>query len=246
MQFFPHANGMVGRLNPSRAAAAALSTAGGAGGPLPLSEPSLLSLSPRTAVTGKGREDADIAEEVQSIVSRVPPFLQRMRRTASLLDAIAVHQSVCPPSPEDLECVRSQLLPYFVGLTSILSGDDGVDAKMRVYCAYNLPAVVLLLEREGWNPQLRGCFLSLVTGSSLNSQDSEGEEKQKIREGHDAAPATPSAPATSVPLPVKRCLALSFHTFFHILGRDVADRPRYGVGEGGGPALLEVFETHFL
>ena len=46
-----------------------------------------------------------------------------------------------------------------------------------------------------------------------------------------------------VPLPVKRCLASSFHTMCCILGRDIVSAPGDGAAR---PGILQVYEHYFL
>ena len=101
--------------------------------------------------------------------------------------------------------------------------DKYIDAEMRVYCTYSLPAVVLLLGKESWDQSLKRCFLKLITGSADGQQD---------------------ANAVFVPLPVKRCLASSFHTICNMLGPTALKAS--SEEKVNKHDLLTIFEIHFL
>jgi serine/threonine-protein phosphatase 4 regulatory subunit 1 len=116
------------------------------------------------------------------------------------------------PDPEDLDAIRSSLLRPFISMATCKTGEDTTDAEMRVYCAYSLPAVVLLFGGENWEKDdLKGCFLDLI-----------GKPRQDETDGE-----TPDDDADNVykpPLPVKRCLASSIHAVAHMLGPDEVSR----------------------
>ena len=219
-RFFPHANGMVGQLNPGSAAAEAA----------------------EAAAAGEEAERRRLAgaqklTEEEELLKLLPSFLVMARSDQATLRGIVAHRQSHPPHPQDLEAVRAHLLPAFVALAEHSTGNENLNAEMKVYCAYSLPGVILLMGREGWSNDdemlLRKCFLSLATGvrTASSSPDVPGDA---------AAAALTPAP---VPLPVKRCLASSFHTICCILGSDIVSAP----GEGPiRPGLLQVFEHYFL
>ena len=101
-----------------------------------------------------------------------------------------------------------------------------LDLSKRVYCAYSLPAVILLFSGPNWEKHgLKRCFLDLI-GANKN-EDGHAKEQQDGGTGNSG----------SVPLPVKRCLASSVHAVAHMLGPDVASRDS---------AFLGLFEGAFL
>jgi len=203
VQFFPHANGMVSRLNPSN-----LTVVGDA----------------PTASLPK-----PILDSSEYLRSHLPSFLEKHLNEAKSLRRILYHRETHSLSESDIRTVQGVLLAPYVGLATINTGDDTVDSEMRVYCAYSLPAVLLLLGKNGWNVSLKDCFIALITGWD-GTKDEKG----------DPNPAS----VTPVPLPVKRCLASSFHTVCHMLGPQalrgsIEDKNRKW-------DLLSIFETHFL
>jgi serine/threonine-protein phosphatase 4 regulatory subunit 1 len=220
-RFFPHAAGMVGRLNPGSAAAEAAEAAAAA---------------TRTSLGDDGERDgADEEGEEDRLLRLLPPYLVAGRADQATLRALVEHRYAHPPHAEDLKAVREHLLPAFVALAEFSSEDENLDAEMRVYCAYSLPGVILLMGREAWSGDedglLRRCFLHLITGIRIQKKAAEG-----------SAPAAASE-LTPVPLPVKRCLASSYHTISCILGRDIISAP----GEGPiRPGMLQLFEHYFL
>ncbi len=197
VQFFPHANGMVSRLNPSSISAPAAAK--------------------KDSETNDVDHPSDSKEHLESLL---PTFLEKCHNDAKSLVMILHHREKHPISSKDAKIVIETLLPPYVELSTISSGDDNVDAEMRVYCAYSLPAVVLLLGKDGWEGSLKNCFLALITGQTGGKE------------------------AVTVPLPVKRCLASSFHTICHVLGHHALK------GSNGDKSsktdLLSVFENQFL
>jgi len=197
VQFFPHANGMVSRLSPA----------------------SILSQA-----AGKDIEPLEYPTDTRDhLESLLPKFLEKCFNDAKSLVLILHHRDTHPISPEDSKVLMEELLPPYVKLSTISTGEDNVDAEMRVYCAYSLPAVILLLGAEGWQRSLKNCFLALITGT-----DESGKNEN----------------ASSVPLPVKRCLASSYHTICHMLGPAALK----GTSEDKTSKrdILSVFEHHFL
>lgn len=197
VQFFPHANGMVSRLNPTSISAPAVAK--------------------KESSTNSVDYPLDSKEHLESLL---PPFLEKCHNDAKSLVMILHHRERFPISKADAKIVFDTLLPPYVELSTITTGDENIDAEMRVYCAYSLPAVILLLGKNGWDNSLKKCFLALITGQT-------GVED----------------PST-VPLPVKRCLASSFHTICHVLGQQALK----GSSEekSSKTDLLSIFETHFL
>ena len=160
------------------------------------------------------------------------------RSDQATLRGIVTHRKSHPPQPEDLVAVRAHLLPAFVALAEYSTGDENLNAEMKVYCAYSLPGVILLMGGEGWSNDdqmlLRKCFLSLATGVRTASPLSDASA--------DAAASAALTPSP-VPLPVKRCLASSFHTICCILGSEIVSAPGDGTIR---PGILQVFEHYFL
>ena len=211
VQFFPHANGMVSRLNPSSISAAAVK------------KDALNGKNGYSKNSNKDTEMENSEDSTEYLESLLPTFLEKCHNDSKSLALILHHKENHPINPKDEKIVIEQLLPPYVELANINSGDDNVDAEMRVYCAYSLPAVVLLLGKDGWQSSLKRCFLSLITG-------------------HDGS--TKVEDPISVPLPVKRCLASSFHTICHVLGSQALK----GTTEEKNAKrdLLSVFENNFL
>ena len=220
-RFFPHANGMVGRLNPGSAAAEAAEAAAAG------------EEAERRRLAG-----AQVLTEEEELLKLLPTFLVVSRSDQATLRGIVAHRQSHPPQPEDLEAVRTHLLPAFVALADHSTGDENLNAEMKVYCAYSLPGVILLMGREGWSNDdemlLRKCFLSLATGVRTATPSTDAPADTAA-----SAALTPSP----VPLPVKRCLASSFHTICCILGCEIVSAP----GDGPiRPGILQVFEHYFL
>lgn len=200
-QFFPHANGMVSRLNPSNVSSVITKE------PSPTEPPS--------------------TDSMEYFESRLPIFLEKYHNDAKSLAHILNHRDKHPVSQNDAIAVDRYLLPSYVDLATIHTGDENIDAEMRVYCAYSLPAVVLLLGKSGWDKSLRDCFLALTIGWDGKSVENDGSETIQ-----------------PVPLPVKRCLASSFHSLCHMLGpyslkatSEIKAKKR---------DLLSIFEMQFL
>jgi len=200
VQFFPHANGMVSRLKP-----ADVSTVS-------------------TNATPAEIPPEPVIDSTEYLESRLPEFLEKNFNDSKSLTQILHHRDKHPISQHDEETLHQYLLPPYVQLSTIETGDESVDAEMRVYCAYSLPAVVLLLGRNGWVTSLKDCFLALITGS-------------KVENGEATTPS-------SVPLPVKRCLASSFHAVCHILGPHVLKASHEE--KANKKDLLSIFDTQFL
>eukprot|EP00555_Chaetoceros_dichaeta_P001685 CAMPEP_0198277726 /NCGR_PEP_ID=MMETSP1447-20131203/66000_1 /TAXON_ID=420782 /ORGANISM="Chaetoceros dichaeta, Strain CCMP1751" /LENGTH=1037 /DNA_ID=CAMNT_0043972769 /DNA_START=143 /DNA_END=3256 /DNA_ORIENTATION=+ len=201
VQFFPHANGMVNRLNPSNL------TSLSADSPSIPPQPTL--------------------DSTEYLRSHLPAFLEKNLNDAKSLRRILIHRDKHPVSVLDITTVQRVLLPQYVDLATINTGDDTVDSEMRVYCAYSLPAVLLLLGKVGWDTSLKNCFLALITGWD-GRKDEMGEPFG----------------VSQVPLPVKRCLASSFHSVCHMLGTQ-------GIRSNSEDKtnrrdLFTIFETHFL
>lgn len=137
VQFFPHANGMVSRLNPHH-------------------------LTEKAGVEYNSHSSQNDNDNDENKKSKLPEFLEKSYYDSVSIYRILKHRQT--PSIDDTVAVQKHLLRPFVNLATISSGDENVDAEMRVYCAYSLPAVILLLSNEGWEISLRECFLALVTG----------------------------------------------------------------------------------
>ena len=201
VQFFPHANGMVNRLNPSN-----LTNLSADPRPIP-PQPTL--------------------DSIEYLRSHLPSFLEKNCNDAKSLRRILNHRDSHPVSEIDIATVQRVLLPPYVNLATISTGDETVDSEMRVYCAYSLPAVLLLLGKKGWDTSLKNCFLALITG-----WDGKKDDKGK------------PYPNLPVPLPVKRCLASSFHSVCHMLGaQGLRSNPEEKTNQRD---LLSIFEKHFL
>jgi len=138
------------------------------------------------------------------------------------------------PDPEDLKSITASLLLPFIAMASCQTGEETTDAEMRVYCAYSLPAVILLFGGTNWeNDGLKRCFLDLI-GNTKNNSHGAGAEGQ---DGGVGGPTDAANSNIGPPLPVKRCLASSVHAVAHMLGPDVASKD---------PAFLAAFEKAFL
>lgn len=202
-QFFPHANGMVTRLNPEFVSS-------------PTTMPGIIQT--------QSKERNFSPDSKEYLESLLPQFLEKRYNDSKSLINILRHREKTNIDQDDIAIIESKILPFYVELASINTGDENSDAEMRVYCAYSLPAVVLLLGNEGWDKVLKNCFLKLIAGSSDNNKD-----------GTDTS---------FVPLPVKRCLASSFHTICHIVGPAAF---RATTEEKNNKRdLLSIFEYHLL
>jgi hypothetical protein len=210
-QFFPHANGMVGRSS------------------------ALDDDDTDALLLAANRKDRNAAEWSSSDPrALLPKFILESRSDALALSRIVMHRNGCIPNvdastaalpypnlmlgrpdPEDLKSIRSSLLRPFVAMATCKTGEDTTDAEMRVYCAYSLPAVVLLFGGANWEKDdLKACFLDLI-GRPRSSE--EVGEQSEDEEGNNSEQYKP-------PLPVKRCLASSIHAVAHMLGPEVVSQ----------------------
>ena len=208
-QFFPHANGMVGR-------SSALDDDD--------TDAKLLSANMKT---GRSVSSTEAALDPRALL---PKFILESRSDALALSRIVMHRNGCIPNidassmalpypelmlgtphPEDLNSIRSTLLRPFISMATCSTGEDTTDAEMRVYCAYSLPAVILLFGGSNWEGDgLKGCFMDLIGRPHDRGNDDANGEASNDKTG-DYKP----------PLPVKRCLASSIHAVAHMLGSDV-------------------------
>mmetsp|Transcript_25449 Transcript_25449/g.53264 ORF Transcript_25449/g.53264 Transcript_25449/m.53264 type:complete len:1204 (+) Transcript_25449:255-3866(+) len=218
-QFFPHANGMVGRssaLDDDDTDALLLSANLGKSGqsPPPSSPKALL---PKFIL--ESRSDAlALSRIVWHRTGRIPS------NNASSTNLPYPPLMMGRPDPEDLKAIRSSLLNPFLAMASCRTGEETTDAEMRVYCAYSLPAVILLFGGMNWEMDgLKTCFLELIGRDGLNDDDDDDED-----EDDDRPPP---------PLPVKRCLASSVHAVAHMLGPEIVSKDT---------AFLASFERAFL
>eukprot|EP00559_Dactyliosolen_fragilissimus_P006164 CAMPEP_0184870550 /NCGR_PEP_ID=MMETSP0580-20130426/37877_1 /TAXON_ID=1118495 /ORGANISM="Dactyliosolen fragilissimus" /LENGTH=1086 /DNA_ID=CAMNT_0027372677 /DNA_START=39 /DNA_END=3299 /DNA_ORIENTATION=+ len=204
LQFFPHANGMVSRLNPSIV----------------------------TSLTAaRSSQEPPAADSEEFLLSCIPSFLHKAHNDHKSILHILHHKQKNTPSQADVDAVSEHLLGPYVDLASIALNDENLDAEMRVYCAYSLPAVLLLLGVDGWNHSLKNCFFTLIRGNTTTSNETEG---------------TKNGTQANVPIPVKRCLASSFHTICHILGPQALTSLSSPLGQKLSNEMLAIFESHFL
>mmetsp|Transcript_20702 Transcript_20702/g.46839 ORF Transcript_20702/g.46839 Transcript_20702/m.46839 type:complete len:1147 (-) Transcript_20702:194-3634(-) len=211
-QYFPHACGMVGRSSAlddddtdsfllganlkrhnTRATPAAASEAGAGG--------DARSQLPKFVL--EGRSDAlALTRIVWHRAGLVPSSPSDRDRGQSHRGPPSSPLSAGRPDPDDLALVGSTLLPPFIAMASCSTGEETTDAEMRVYCAYSLPAVLLLFGGHDWEANgLKGCFMDLI-GNPADGDEEEGN----------------AGGANQPPLPVKRCLASSVHAVAHLLG----------------------------
>eukprot|EP01082_Thalassiosira_pseudonana_P001903 g2033.t2 g2033 contig11:571013-574227(+) len=230
-QFFPHANGMVGRSSA-----------------LDDDDTDALLLSANLKKQGRNNAPAtDASSSAFDPRSLLPKFILESRSDALALSRIVLHRngripntnsssSVLPypplmvgrPDAEDLASMRAALLPPFVAMASCRTGEETTDAEMRVYCAYSLPAVILLFGGVNWEQDgLKECFLELIGRTRSLKDDDETDEDDDEEDDDKPLP----------PLPVKRCLASSIHAVAHMLGPDVVSSDK---------AFLASFERAFL
>ncbi len=214
-QFFPHANGMVGR-------SSALDDDD--------TDSILLKAnlkkynSGSTTTEGGGNPSSNNASTSSSPRALFPKFILESRSDALALSRIVSHRngriptstnstSALPypplmmgrPDPEDLKLIRATLLQPFSAMATCQTGEETTDAEMRVYCAYSLPAVILLFGGSNWERDgLKSCFLDLI---------------RKLRSSTEGGENLP-------PLPVKRCLASSVHAVAHMLGPEIVSRDK--------------------
>jgi hypothetical protein len=227
-QFFPHANGMVGR-------SSALDDDD--------TDATLLAAN-RKHEWGSLNSSADVHVDPRTLL---PKFILESRSDALALTRIVMHRNGCipgvdvsktalpypklmlgKPDEEDLDSIRSTLLGPFISMATCRTGEDTTNAEMRVYCAYSLPAVVLMFGGENWQKDgLQGCFLDLIGKPHAREDNTDGETSDAEADNNSYKP----------PLPVKRCLASSIHAVAHILGPDVVSKD---------PEFLASFEQTFL
>ncbi|KAL7434219.1 hypothetical protein ACHAXH_002382 [Discostella pseudostelligera] len=136
------------------------------------------------------------------------------------------------PDPDDLKVIANTLLNPYIAMASCHTGEESTDAEMRVYCAYSLPAVVLLFGGSDWEKDgLKRCYLDLLGMKN-------GSEEQDPSTGISADATTLNEnKALGPPLPVKRCLASSVHAVAHMLGPEIVSKDT---------AFLTAFEKSFL
>lgn len=226
-QFFPHANGMVGR-------SSALDDDD--------TDATLLAANRKQDRHASVNTSADVDPR-----TLLPKFILESRSDALALTRIVMHRNGCipgadasktalpypelmlgKPDPEDLDSIRSSLLGPFISMATCRTGEDTTDAEMRVYCAYSLPAVVLLFGGENWEEDgLKGCFLDLIGKPRARESETDGETPDVEADSNNYKP----------PLPVKRCLASSIHAVAHMLGPDVVSKDS---------EFLASFEQSFL
>ena len=255
-QFFPHANGMVGRssalddddtdsflvkaylkkCNPNGPMLDSSETA-------PISSSSPRSLLPKFLL--ESRSDAlALTRIVWHRTGRVPTDASSMTLPYPPLMS-------GKPDPEDLKLISNTLLMPFIAMASCQTGEETTDAEMRVYCAYSLPAVILLFGGGNWEKDgLKRCFLDLIGRANMDGDDGNGDggavlwlhQHHKIinityadNTATGGGPNTNNSPGP--PLPVKRCLASSVHALAHMLGPDIVSKDA---------AFLAAFEKSFL
>ena len=249
-QFFPHANGMVGR-------SSALDDDDTDSF---LVEANLKRMNKQGTLSGN-KNDLSLSlssssvqqQQQQSPRALLPKFLLESRSDALALTRIVWHRTgkipeidgstTLPypalmsgrPDPDDLKSISTSLLIPFIAMASCQTGEETTDAEMRVYCAYSLPAVILLFGGMNWEKDgLKRCFLDLI-GNRKGNRDG-GEDENDMNGGADNIGNTVGNNA-GPPLPVKRCLASSVHAVAHMLGPDIVSKD---------PAFLAAFEKAFL
>ncbi len=137
------------------------------------------------------------------------------------------------PDPDDLQVIANTLLNPYIAMASCHTGEESTDAEMRVYCAYSLPAVILLFGGSNWEKNgLKRCYLDLIGMKNV----SEEKEDPTTSSGADAT-ALNENKSPGPPLPVKRCLASSVHAVAHMLGPEIVSNDM---------AFLTAFEKSFL
>ncbi|KAL7498978.1 hypothetical protein ACHAWT_010027 [Skeletonema menzelii] len=217
-QFFPHANGMVGRssaLDDDDTDSILLKA-------------NLKKYNSSNISTPESGGSASSNASSSSPRALFPKFILESRSDALALSRIVLHRNgriptnsnsttalpypplmMGRPDPEDLKSIRATLLQPFSAMASCQTGEETTDAEMRVYCAYSLPAVILLFGGSNWERDgLKSCFLDLI---------------RKVRNGTDGDSGDGNSPP---PLPVKRCLASSVHAVAHMLGPEIVSRDK--------------------
>lgn len=245
-QFFPHASGMVGRSSAlddddtdSYLVKAYMKkcnpNSGSMGDVVVLSSPPDATSSPRALLPKfilESRSDAlALTRIVWHRTGRIP-----MDETFSTALPYPLLMSG-KPDPDDLKLLSNTLLIPFIAMASCQTGEETTDAEMRVYCAYSLPAVILLFGGENWEKDgLKRCFLDLIGRNNKNGENDDESENNNVGDGSaDSTAAATTNPGP--PLPVKRCLASSVHAVAHMLGPEVVSKDT---------AFLAAFEKSFL
>ena len=243
-QFFPHANGMVGRssaLDDDDTDSFLVKAYFKVDNPK-----QVVGQNQNEETTDPLSQPSSSQMSHQSTRALLPKFLLESRSDALALSRIVCHQrgrvpiagtstAMMPyppllsgqPDTEDLKLIAKTLLVPFIAMASFQTGEDSTDAEMRVYCAYSLPAVILLFGGDNWEKDgLKRCFLDLI-----------GRKEIFNASGADSPPSSCDAAVMQPPLPVKRCLASSVHAVAHMLGPDVVSKDA---------AFLAAFEQSFL
>jgi len=231
-QFFPHANGMVGRSSAlddddtdSFLVKSYLDKCNPQSGVVPDVISSSPSTSPRALLPKFILESRSDALALTRIVWHRTGRIPTDTSTSTTLPYPLLMSG--KPDPEDLKLIDSTLLIPFIAMASCQTGEETTDAEMRVYCAYSLPAVILLFGGANWEKDgLKRCFLELI-----------GRIKPENNEVNGVENPSPNIIPPGPPLPVKRCLASSVHAVAHMLGPDVVSKD---------PAFLSAFEKSFL
>jgi len=233
-QFFPHANGMVGRSSAlddddtdSFLVKSYLDKCNPQSGvPDVISSSQSLAPSPRALLPKFVLESRSDALALTRIVWHRTGRIPTDTSTSTTLPYPLLMSG--KPDPEDLKLIASTLLIPFIAMASCQTGEETTDAEMRVYCAYSLPAVILLFGGANWEKDgLKRCFLELI--GRIKPENDIGE--------NGAENPSPNIIPPGPPLPVKRCLASSVHAVAHMLGPDVVSKD---------PAFLSAFEKSFL
>ena len=237
-QFFPHANGMVGRSSAlddddtdSFLVKAYLKKCNPDGPMLDSPATATISSSPRSLLPKfllESRSDAlALTRIVWHRTGRVPTDASSMTLPYPPLMS-------GKPDPEDLKLISNTLLMPFIAMASCQTGEETTDAEMRVYCAYSLPAVILLFGGGNWEKDgLKRCFLDLIGRPKTDEDGVDGNGNGDG--GADTSAGTNNGQGP--PLPVKRCLASSVHALAHMLGPDSVSKDT---------AFLAAFEKSFL
>lgn len=245
-QFFPHANGMVGR-------SSALDDDD--------TDSFLLNANLKRYNNQNNQGNNNDSSQSQSPRGLLPKFILESRSDALALTRIVWHRtgriptnnddgsnsgndSIQLPYPplmsgrpdsEDLQSIATTLLMPFIAMASCQTGEETTDAEMRVYCAYSLPAVILLFGGSNWEKDgLKRCFLDLIGNRKVGEN---GEELADGINNNGMGMENPANNAPGPPLPVKRCLASSVHAVAHMLGPATVS---------SDPDFLGAFQKSFL
>lgn len=154
-------------------------------------------------------------EKTRTLSNKTNLMSKALMSDQRMLKEIMQHRSQNPPSKEDIQHLKQDLIPAFCNMAIFKSGDPNIDAEMRVHCAYSLPAAALVLGEEEW-ASLRGAFFALVNGYSVKS-DTTGdiETNSHVNEQNNNM--------TVPTLAAKRCLASSLHSLAYILGPTIVE-----------------------